>query len=94
VTPLPLARGDVVLTRFPFTDLTGSSVVRGALALTDYTVETTQPEFVLTDLRVTSVIRMHKLAAAERSVIVRCLGRLGLQLQAEVDQLLRMVLGL
>jgi mRNA interferase MazF len=94
VTPLPLAHGDVVLTRFPFTDLTGSSVVRGALALTDYTVETTHPEFVLTGLRVTSVIRTHKLAAVERSVIVRRLGRLGPQLQAEVDRLLRMVLEL
>ncbi len=26
MTPLPLARGDVVLTRFPFTDLTGASL--------------------------------------------------------------------
>jgi mRNA interferase MazF len=117
VTPLPLARGDVVLTRFPFTDLTGaslrpavvvsqgqigqdivlaaiSSVVRGTLALTDYIAETIHPEFVLTGLRVTSVIRMHKLAAVERSVVVRRLGRLGPQLQAEVDRLLRMVLGL
>ena len=117
MTPLPLARGDVVLTRFPFTDLTGallrpavvvsqgqigqdmvlaaiSSVVRGTLAFTDYTVEMTHPEFVLTGLRVTSVIRMHKLAAVERSVIVRRLGRLGPQLQAEADRLLRMVLGL
>lgn len=112
-----LARGDVVLTRFPFTDLTGialrpavvvsqsqlgqdivlaaiSSVVRGAIPPTDYLVETTHPEFTLTGLHVTSVIRMHKLAAVERSVIVRHLGRLGPQLQAEVDRLLRVVLGL
>jgi hypothetical protein len=47
-----------------------SSVVRGTLALTDYTVETTRPEFVLIGLRVTSVIRTHKLAAVERPVIV------------------------
>jgi mRNA interferase MazF len=116
VTPT-LTRGDVVLTRFPFTDLTGasqrpaivvsqgqigqdvvvaaiSSVVRGALAPTDYTVDLTHPEFALTGLRVTSVLRMHKLAALERSVIVRRLGRLGPQLQTEVDRLLRMVLGL
>ena len=114
---LTLARGDVVLTRFPFTDLTGaslrpavvvshgqigqgivlmaiSSVVRGTLAPTDYTVETTHPEFARTGLRVTSVIRVHKLAAVERSVIVRRLGHLGPQLQAAVDRLLRMVLGL
>jgi mRNA interferase MazF len=112
-----LSRGDVVLTRCPFTDLTGaslrpavvvsqgpigqdivliavSSVVRGTLAPTDYTVESTHPEFALTGLRVTSVLRMHKLAAVERSIIVRRLGRLGPQLQAEVDRLLRVVLGL
>lgn len=112
-----LARGDVVLTRFPFTDLTGasqrpaivvsqgqigqdvvlaaiSSVVRGASVPTDYTVDLTHPEFPLTGLRVTSVIRMHKLAAVERSVIVRRLGRLGPQLQTEADRLLRVVLGL
>jgi mRNA interferase MazF len=117
VTPPSLSRGDVVLTRFPFTDLTGaslrsavvvfqgqigqdivliaiSSVVRGALAPTDYTVESTHPEFTLTGLRVTSVLRTHKLAAVERSVIVRRLGRLGPQLQVEVDRLLRVVLGL
>ena len=117
MTPLTISRGDVVLTRFPFTDLTGaslrpavvvsqghigqdivlitiSSVVRGALAPTDSTVESTHPEFALTGLRVTSVLRMHKLAAVERSVIGRRLGRLGPQLQAEVDRLLRVVLGL
>jgi len=72
-----------------------SSVVRGALAPTDYTVESTHPEFALTGLRVTSVLRMHKLlAAVERSVISRRLGRLGPQLQAEVDRILRVVLGL
>jgi hypothetical protein len=36
-------------------------------------------------LRVTSVLRMHKLAAVERSVVVRRLARLGPQLQGEVD---------
>ncbi len=71
-----------------------SSVVRGTLAPTDYTVEANHPEFSLTGLRVTSVIRTHKLAAVERSVIVRRLGSLGPQLQAEVDRLLRAVLAL
>ena len=117
MTPPMLARGDVVLTRFPFTDLTGaslrpavvvsqghigqdivliaiSSVVRGVLAPTDYTMEMTHPEFTLTGLRVRSVLRVHKLAAVERSVIGRRLGRLGPQLQAAVDRLLRLVLGL
>jgi mRNA interferase MazF len=71
-----------------------SSVVRGTLAPTDYIIETAHPEFSLTGLRVTSVIRIHKLAAVESSVIVRRLGHLGPQLQVEVDRFLRMVLGL
>ena len=109
--------GDIVLTRFPFTDLSGaslrpalvvspgqigqdivlvgiSSVVRGALAPTDYTVDATHPEFPLTGLLVTSALRLHKLATAERSIIARRLGRVGPQLQAAVDSLLRVVVGL
>ena len=112
-----LLRGDVVLTRFPFTDLTGaslrpalvvsagqiaedlvlmgiSSVVRGAVAPTDVTLDVSHSEFPQTGLRVTSVFRTHKLAAVERSVIVRRLGRIGPLLQTEVDRLLRLVLGL
>jgi mRNA interferase MazF len=115
--PLTLARSDVVLTQFPFTDLKGmslrpalvvsqgsigqdvvlaaiSSVIRGQLAFTDYTVDTSHPEFARTGLRVTSVIRLHKLAAVEESVIIRRLGSIGPQLQLETDRLLRRVLGL
>ena len=116
--PAPtLVRGDVVLTRFPFTDLTGaslrpalvvspgqigedvvlvanSSVVRGSRISTDCIVDTGHAEFPQTGLRVTSVLRLHKLATVERAVIVRRLGRIGPQLQAEVDKLLPTVLGL
>jgi mRNA interferase MazF len=115
--PLTLSRGDVVLTQFPFTDLTGaslrpalvvspgqigedvvlvaiSSVVRGSRVPTDYLLETNHPEFPLTGLRVTSVLRLHKLVTVERSAIVRRLGQIGPQLQAEVDRLLPAVLGL
>jgi mRNA interferase MazF len=116
--PAPtLSRGDVVLTQFPFTDLTGaslrpalvvspgqigedvvlvaiSSVVRGSRVATDYIVDTSHPEFPLTGLRVTSVLRLHKLATVERVVIVRRLGYIGPQLQVEVDRLLPTVLGL
>ena len=106
-----------MLTQFPFTDLTGtslrpalvvsagqigqdivlvgiSSVLRGVLAPTDYAVDASHPEFGLTGLRMTSVFRLHKLATVERSVVVRRLGRIGPQLQAEVDNLLRVVLDL
>jgi mRNA-degrading endonuclease toxin of MazEF toxin-antitoxin module len=112
-----LSRGDVVLTPFPFTDLTGaslrpalvvspgalgddivlaaiSSVVRGAMATTDYAVDPAHPEFAQTGLRVTSVIRLHKLVTVERTLIRRRLGRIGPRLQAEVDRLLRLALGL
>jgi hypothetical protein len=73
-----VARGDIVLTRFSFTDLSGasvrpalvvssgliaedvvlagvSSVLRGAMAPTDYTVDLAHPEFAQTGLRVASV---------------------------------------
>ena len=71
-----------------------SSVIRGTSSPTDYVVAMTHPEFRLTGLRVVSVLRMHKLAAVECSVIIRRLGRLGPRLQAEADRLLRAVLGL
>jgi len=112
-----LARGDVVLTPFPYTNLQGvslrpalvvsqgpigqdmvlagiSSVIRGSLAPTDLTVDTTHPEFAQTGLRVQSVIRLHKLVAVEHAILMRRLGHLGPQLQSEVDRLLRLVLGL
>jgi mRNA interferase MazF len=112
-----LLRGDIVLTQFPFTDLTGaslrpavvvsqgeigedivliaiSSVQRGAHVPTDYTIETAHPEFSMTGLRVTSVLRTHKLAAVEREIVVRRLGHLGPQLLTEVERLLRLVLGI
>jgi mRNA interferase MazF len=115
--PPILPRGTVVLTHFPFTDLTGasvrpalvvsqgligqdvvlaaiSSVVRGGLAPTDFILDTTHPEFAGTGLRVTSVIRLHKLVAVEQSVVIRRLGQIGPQVQADVDRLLRQVLAL
>jgi mRNA interferase MazF len=71
-----------------------SIIVRGVLGPTDYTVDATHPEFPLTGLRVTSVLRLHKLATVERSIIARRPGRLGPQLQAAVDSLLCVVVGL
>ena len=115
--PPLLARGDVVLTRFPFTDLTGSSVrpalvvsqglkgqdvilagissvVRTIVVPTDYLVESNHSEFPRTGLRVTSVIRTHKLVAVESAILIRRMGHIGPLLQTEVDRLLRLVLGL
>jgi mRNA interferase MazF len=71
-----------------------SSVLRGQLAPTDLTVDVGHPEFRLTGLRVTSVFRLHKLATVQDAVIVRRLGCIGPQLQADIDKQLRVVLGL
>ena len=111
-----LRRGDVVLTRFPFTDLAGSevrpavvisqgqiaddvvliaisSVLRRPLSATDV-CDAQHVEFSATGLRVTSVIRVHKLVAVEARIVVRRLGHIGPSLQDGVDQKLRAVLGL
>jgi hypothetical protein len=71
-----------------------SSVVRGALAPTDYIVNITRPEFPLMGLRVTLVLRLHKSATVERSINARRRGRVGPQLQASVGSLSRVVVGL
>jgi mRNA interferase MazF len=112
----PISRGDIALTRFPFTDLTGasvrpalvvsavqigqdivlagiSSVLRGSAIASDLVVATGHAEFAATGLKVASVIRLHKLAAVDIVVVMRRLGRIGPQLQGEVDRLLRLVLG-
>ncbi len=116
--PLPtFTRGEVVLTRFPFTDLSGSavrpalvvspgligddlilagisSVVRGPISVMDLRVNAAHPEFGLTGLRLTSVIRLHKLVTVEYSLIIRRLGKLGPQLLQDADTLLAQAVGL
>jgi mRNA-degrading endonuclease toxin of MazEF toxin-antitoxin module len=54
----------------------------------------THPEFELTGLRVTSVLRIHKIAAVELGVVVRRLGHLGSDLMTELNKDLRTVLDL
>lgn len=111
----PLLRGDVVLTKFPFTDLSGSSlrpavvvspgsigqdvvliaissVIRNQDVSTDLVIDSSHEEFEQTGLRVSSVVRTHKLAAVEVGVITRRLGHLGPQLMLELDKKLREVL--
>lgn len=109
--------GDVVLTRFPYTDLTGwairpavvvsqgeigedvilaaiSSVIRGPHIPTDYLLATDHPGFPATGLRVASALGLHEVAVVERSLVMRRLGRLSTQLQAEVRHRLRVLFGL
>ena len=71
-----------------------SSVLRSGGIATDFVLQSSHPEFHLTGLRRASVFRMHKLATVSRSVIIRRLGRIGPQLQVELDRLLRVAVGL
>ena len=71
-----------------------SSVVRGATWPTDYLVDVSHPEFRLTGLKVASVVRLHKLASIEASILLRRLGRIGPRMQADIDPLLRAMLSL
>jgi len=113
---IKLLHADIVLTKFPFTDLSSfsvrpalvvsngligedviliaiSSVVRGIiLASTDFILPTTHPDFSSTGLKVSSVLRTHKLFTVHHSVIVRRLGLISPNIQLEVDKLLRLVL--
>ena len=107
--PLPFERGEIVLTRFPYSDFSGSSVrpalivspgpigqdlilvgissvIRGSASATDCPIEQTHPEFAQTGLRVASVVRPHKLAIVEQSIVVRRLGRSGPQCASDVDR--------
>ena len=71
-----------------------SSVVRGGVSPTDFLADAAHPEFPLTGLRVTSVIRLHRLTAVMASILIRRLGRVGPQMQSDIDRRLRVVLGL
>ncbi|HUY12051.1 MAG TPA: type II toxin-antitoxin system PemK/MazF family toxin [Terriglobia bacterium] len=86
VSPTPIGQ-DVILAAI-------SSVVRGDSYPTDCLVPSAHAEFANTGLRVTSVVRLHKLVTVEEGVVVRRLGRFGPRLSAEVDRLLRVALGL
>ena len=112
-TAAPLVRGDVVLVRFPFTDLSGHKL-RPALvvgqprgsdvilafvtsrtasldAQAEYYVDAAHPEFALTGLKTSSIIRLDKLATLHRSLVQRRLGYLGPQGERAVVRGLRYV---
>lgn len=86
ISPGPIGR-DVILAAI-------SSVVRGESYATDYQVPRAHDEFATTGLRVTSVVRLHKLVTVEQGIVIRRLGRFGPRLLAEVDRRLRAALEL
>jgi mRNA interferase MazF len=71
-----------------------STVSRGTAIASDIPLLPSHSEFKSTGLQHPSVLRVHKLVTVELSVVKRRLGQIGPQLQAQVDNALRGVVGL
>lgn len=71
-----------------------SSSMPGELLPTDFVLEEKHPSFAKTGLKYRSVLRAHKLALLNKSLVVRVLGEMSTNLMNEVNQRLRLSLGL
>lgn len=71
-----------------------SSVIPHPLLPSDIVLDPSTVEHAATNLRTTSVLRLHKLATIHRQAIVRRLGRLSATTVPEVDQRLAALLEL
>ena len=105
-----MKRGTIILTPFPFTDLSGQKV-RPALVVsrsdrpgsdvllafitsqqssvvspTDVLIDRAHPDFASTGLKVSSVVKLEKLVAIERSIVLGELGELSMTLIKEVNE--------
>jgi mRNA interferase MazF len=61
---------------------------------TDIVLDTSQPDFVTMGLRVSSTLRLHRLMTASTSLILRELGELSPDIQAQAADKLRKLFGL
>jgi len=110
-------REDIVITAFPYTDLTGSkrrpalflggdpsggdvilvfisSVARPVLSAYDLLLDPSHPDFAATGLKVSSVLRLDKIATVARRLVTRRIDQLGSSWQAQADQTLVAVPGI
>ena len=71
-----------------------SSSIPKDLLPTDFVLEVTHPSFLKTGLKYRSVFRTHKLALLQNSLVLRVLGEMDRSLMDEVNQRLRIALGL
>ncbi len=71
-----------------------SSVIPADMLPSDLLVDPAKPEFVSTNLKKSSVVRLHKLATIHRSSLVRYLGSLKANAMADVAAKLRTLLNL
>jgi len=89
LTPHPLLlRMDDVLCLFI------SAVIPDNFLPTDFVLESRHPSFPATGLKRRSVFRIHKLALLHKTLVLRVLGEADQALMHEVDQRLRLALGL
>jgi mRNA interferase MazF len=71
-----------------------SSVMPGELLPTDFILDPRHASFLNTGLKRRSVLRMHKLALLHKALVLRVLGEGDPSLMHEVNQRLRLALGL
>jgi len=71
-----------------------TSRILADLMETDIVLDTSQPDFATTGLRVSSTLRLHRLMTASTSLILRELGELSPDIQAQVADKLRKLFGL
>jgi mRNA-degrading endonuclease toxin of MazEF toxin-antitoxin module len=71
-----------------------TSVMPAGLLPTDIVLDPSRPEHATTNLRTTSVLRLHKLATIHESDVARYLGKLSAAAQAEVEAKLQILLNL
>lgn len=71
-----------------------SSIIPSALLPTDFILEKSHPSFNKTGLRSRSIFRTHKLALLHKSLVLRVLGEANGGLMKELNQKLRIALGL
>ena len=70
-----------------------SSVIPNALLPSDIVLDPAHPDYLSTNLKSTSVLRLHKVATIHSRSIVRRLGELSATAASDVDQKLRVLLG-
>ena len=71
-----------------------SSQAPAVLLPTDLALQIGDPDFATSGLRVSSVLRLHRLMTASTSLFQRELGEFSARLQSEVAQRLKMLFGL
>lgn len=111
-----MERGTIVLTPFPFTDLSSSkrrpavvvskveksrrdlivafisSVVPLVIEPTDYLLENTNPDFIYTGLKTTSVFKMNKLVTLDSSIFTGEIGYVSRTILKQFDSRLKTAL--